>query len=427
MLYTVGEFYDKGGIYLENKLEQAKKIIEKYEQNHLLNFYSKLNNEKKEELINQILEIDFELLNNLYKNINNVKNSRDEITPIPYTDKAKINEQDLEKYKNKGIEEIKNNKYAVVTMAGGQGTRLGHSGPKGTFMLDLQPKKSLFEIFCDKLKLIKEKYNVIIPWYLMTSKENNNATVEFFEKNNYFNYPKEAVKFFIQGEIPMIDKNGKIILTEDGLIKNASNGHGGIFEAMFKNDVVKDMKDKGIEWVFIGPVDNPLVQMTDEIFIGYAAEKKVLAVGKSIVKANPEEKVGVFCKRNGRPSVVEYTEITKEMAEQKNENNELAFGESHINCNLFNIKAIEKIGDEKLPYHTAFKKATYMNENGEIIKPEEPNCYKFETFIFDSFEKLDNMEILRGKREEEFAPVKNKEGVDSPETAIELYKKYYNI
>ena len=161
--------------------------------------------------------------------------------------------------------------------------------------------------------------------------------------------------------------------------------------------------------------------------IGYAKAKNAPAIGKSIVKANPEEKVGVFCKRNGKPSVVEYTEITKEMAEERDQTGELVFGESHINCNLFNIKSIEKIGDEKLPYHTAFKKATYMDENGEIIKPEEPNCYKFETFIFDSFLKLDNMEILRGKREEEFAPVKNKEGVDSPETALKLYKAYYNL
>jgi len=412
---------------LVNDIEKAKMLIKKYNQEHLLNFYEKLEAGKKQELLNQILTMDFELLNDLYNNINTVKASKDDVTAIPYKDKTKISEKQMEKYKNKGIEIIKNNKYAVVTMAGGQGTRLGHNGPKGTFMLELEPAKSLFEIFCDKLKIIKEKYNIVIPWYLMTSKENNKETIDFFEKNNYFNYPKDAIKFFIQGEIPMIDKKGKIILTEEGLIKNASNGHGGIFEAMFNNDIVKDLKNKGVEWIFIGPVDNPLVQMTDEIAIGYAVDENVLAVGKSIVKASPEEKVGVFCKRNNKPSVIEYTEITKEMAEETDENGELVFGESHINCNLFNIKAIEKIGDEKLPYHTAFKKATYMNEKGEIIKPEEPNCYKFETFIFDAFEKLDNMGILRGIREEEFAPVKNREGADSPETAIELYKKYYNL
>lgn len=411
---------------MESGLCKVEQIVKKYHQEHLLQAYKNLDYENKQKLLEQICNTDFELLNNLYKNINFEQPTKGKITPIPYMDKEKIKKEDLEQYQNIGIETIKQKKYAVVTMAGGQGTRLGHNGPKGTFMLGLNPDKSLFEIFCDKLKHIRDKYNVIIPWYLMTSRENNGATVEFFEKNNYFNYPKEAINFFIQGEIPMLDKNGKILLTEDGLIKNASNGHGGIFEAMVDNEVIEDMKEKGIEWIFIGPVDNPLVQMTDEVMLGYAVACNVLAVGKSIVKANPEEKVGVFCKKNNKPSVVEYTEITKEMSEQRDEKGELVYGESHINCNLFNIKAVEKIGNEKLPYHTALKKATYMNEKGEIIQGKEPNCYKFETFIFDSFEKIENMVILRGKREEEFAPVKNKEGLDSPKTAIELYKKYYN-
>lgn len=420
-------FAFEGGIFLNNKFIQAQEIVKKYHQEHLLKFYDNLGEDEKEELIDQILETDFELLENLYKNINSSKESQDDITPISYLDKSKLSKEELEEYRKKGEEVIKNGKYAIVTMAGGQGTRLGHDGPKGTFMLDLEPAKSLFELFCEQLKQAKEKYDVTIPWYLMTSKENNKETIEFFEKNEYFNYPKEAVKFFIQGEIPMVDTKGKVILTEEGLIKQAANGHGGIFEAMFNNQIIDDIKKRGVEWVFIIPVDNPLVQMTDEIMLGCAVDKKVLALGKSIVKANPGEKVGVFCKRNNKPSVVEYTEITKEMAEETDSNGELVFGESHINCNLFNIKGIEKIGADKLPYHIAFKKATYMDENGNIIKPEEPNCYKFETFIFDAFEKLDNMEILRGKREEEFAPVKNKEGVDSPETAVKLYKAYHNL
>jgi len=303
----------------------------------------------------------------------------------------------------------------------------GHNGPKGTYILNVKPEpKSLFEILCDNLKNAKGKYNVVIPWYIMTSRENNNETVEFFEKNNYFNYPKEAVKFFMQGELPMVDTKGKILLNEEGIIKEAADGHGGIFEAMFKNNVVQDMKQKGIEWIFIGPIDNPLAKMVDEMLIGISKECGVLESGKSLVKNNPEEKVGVFCKKNGKPSVVEYTEITKEMAYAVDENNNLMYGESHINCNMFNIKGLEIIGNQKLPYHSAFKKAAYLNENGNIIKPESPNAYKFESFIFDAFNKLEDMLIFRVKREEEFAPVKNKEGVDSAETAVELYNKYYN-
>ncbi|MBQ3145924.1 MAG: UTP--glucose-1-phosphate uridylyltransferase [Clostridia bacterium] len=304
----------------------------------------------------------------------------------------------------------------------------GHNGPKGTYILNVKPKpKSLFEILCDNLKNAKEKYNVVIPWYIMTSRENNNETVEFFEKNNYFNYPKEAVKFFMQGELPMVDTEGKILLNEEGIIKEAADGHGGIFEAMFKNNVVKDMKQKGIEWIFIGPIDNPLAKMVDEILIGISKECGVLESGKSLVKSNPEEKVGVFCKKNGKPSVVEYTEITEEMANELDKNNNLVYGESHINCNMFNIRGLEIIGNQKLPYHSAFKKATYLDENGNIIKPEEPNAYKFESFIFDAFNKLEDMLIFRVKREEEFAPVKGKEGVDSAETSVELYNKYYGL
>ena len=407
-----------------DKLEQAKMILEKVHQKHLLGAYEYLNKQEKEELLDQILEINFDLLNNLFNNIKKPHKNHDEITPIGFCDKSKLTQEELEALRGVGESIIRKNGFAVVTMAGGQGTRLGHDGPKGTFMLNLKPSKSLFEIFCDKLIKIKEEYNIIIPWYIMTSKENNSATIDFFDKNNFFGYPKSDIKFFIQSQIPMIDKQGKIIRTEKGLIKQAANGHGGIFEAMFKNNIVDDMKIRNVEWVFIGPVDNPLVQMVDEVAIGYGVTKNVLAVGKSIVKLSPEEKVGVFCKRNGRPSVVEYTEISKEMAEERNQDGELVFGESHINCNLFNMKAIEKIGADELPYHTAFKKATYMNENGEIIEGKEPNCYKFETFIFDSFEKLENMEILRGKREDEFAPVKNKNGEDSPETAVKLFNEY---
>lgn len=414
---------------MENKYNEAKKKLEQYNQRHLLSQYEKLNDEKKEYLLNQIISIDFEQVKKLYEETKQeVKLGTEKIEPISYIEKDKLLNEEKDKYFRIGADEIKNGKLAVVTMAGGQGTRLGHDGPKGTYILNIKPEpKSLFEILCDNLKEAKDKYDVVIPWYIMTSRENNNQTVEFFEKNNYFNYPKEAIKFFIQGELPMVDTKGKVLLTEEGIIKEAADGHGGIFEAMFKNNVVQDMKERGIEWIFIGPIDNPLAKMVDEVLIGLSKENKVLEAGKSLVKANPEEKVGVFCKKNGKPSVIEYTEITTEMAHAVDENNNLMYGESHINCNMFNIKGLEIIGNQKLPYHSAFKKATYLDENGNIIKPEEPNAYKFESFIFDAFNKLEDMLILRVKREEEFAPVKNKKGVDSADTAVELYNKYHNI
>ena len=232
---------------------------------------------------------------------------------------------------------------------------------------------------------------------------------------------EENVKFFIQNEMPMLDTTGKILVDDKGLVKQAADGHGGIFEAMRKEGILEDMQRRGIEWIFIAGVDNVLAKMVDPILTGLAIDKKCLAAGKSVVKNNPKEKVGVFCKKDGKPSVIEYTEITDEMAEAVDENGELLYGESHILCNLFNIKAIEEISRNKLPYHSAFKKAKYIDESGVIVVPQEPNAYKFEAFIFDAFERLDDMAIMRVKREDEFAPVKNAEGVDSPETAKKLY------
>ena len=387
-----------------------------------------MSDESKVKLLDDILTLDFNQIEELYKRINQtVDFNNSKIEPIDYNDKSKMTEEELKKYEQIGIQLIKSGKLAAVTMAGGQGTRLGHSGPKGTFDIGLDSHKPIFEILCDTLKKAHAKYGEFVTWYIMTSNENNEATIEFFEKNNYFGYPKEKIVFFKQGEIPMVDTNGKILIGTDGLVKQAADGHGGIFLSMKKNGIIYDMKTRGIEWSFIGGVDNVLVNMVDPVFLGLAAERGVLAAGKSVVKANPHEKVGVFCKRNGKPSVVEYSEISQEMAEAIDNEGGLIYGESHILCNLFSVKAIEEISKNTLPYHSAFKKAKYLDEKGNIISSDKPNAYKFEAFLFDAFESLDDMAILRVKREEEFAPVKNAEGVDSPETAIRLYKEFHNI
>lgn len=408
--------------------EELKEKVEKYGQEQVLNNYDKSDETTREDLAEQIQRIDFEKLNKLYEQTKNeVSFENDVIEPISYVDKEKLSQEDYEKYLEIGETAIRNGEYSIVTMAGGQGTRLGHNGPKGTFDIGLDSHKSIFEILTDSIKAESEKYGVTIPWYIMTSKENNDDTVAFFENNNYFGYDKNAVKFFQQGKLPMCDESGKIILNEKGLIKEASDGHGGIFQSMKRGNVTEDMKQKGVKWAFVGPVDNVLVKMVDPILLGIMIDKGYPAGGKSVVKANPSEKVGVFCKRNGKPGVVEYTEISKEMAERTDANGELVFGESHLNCNMFSVDAIEMVANKDLPYHIAHKKASYLDENGNLIVPEKPNAYKFESFIFDAFDMLSDMAILRVKREEEFAPVKNAEGTDSPETARELYKKFYNL
>ena len=405
-------------------------ILKKYGQEHLLNNFDKLDDIHKERLLDEIENIDFELIQSLYESTNKKhKKEADKIEPMEYLDKFKLNEK-YKYYENIGKKAIKEGKLAAVTMAGGQGTRLGHDGPKGTFDIGLDSHKSLFELLCDSLKEEGKKYDVTIPWFIMTSKENNADTIKFFEKHKYFGYQKDKnLFFFVQGELPMIDTEGKILLNEEGLIKQAADGHGGIYESLVKSKMTKKMKSMGIEWVFIGGVDNCLVKMVDPVLMGIAIDKEVTVACKSVVKANPHEKVGVFCKKNGRPNVIEYSEITDEMAEATDDNGELLYGESHILCNLFSVEAVERMGANPLPYHVAFKKATYMDKNGEIVVPDSPNAYKFEAFLFDAFGVVDEMAILRVKREEEFAPVKNADsvGVDCPKTARDLYNRFYHL
>ena len=411
-----------------SRYEDVLLKLKRHNQEQLLNFYNELDEKEKADLLNQIDKINLEQVDELYAHRKDIPDANKKIENIPVVKKEKLSDVEKEEYSKIGEKIIKDKRIAVCQMAGGQGTRLGHNGPKGTYDLGLPSHKSLFEILCDGLKETMQKCGVAVPWYIMTSRENNDETVSFFEKNNYFGYPKEAIgMFFKQGELPMIDENGKLIIDEQGLIKEAADGHGGVFESLYKSGALEDMKKRGIEWIFVGGVDNVLVRMADPMFVGFASCNNYMVASKTIIKAYPEEKVGVFCKKDGKPYVIEYTEISDEMAHEKNPNGDLTYGEAHMLLNLFNIKILDQIANSKLPYHSAHKKCNFMNENGEVVVAEKPNAYKFEAFIFDAFSLMPEIGLYRGKREEDFSPVKNAEGVDSPETARRDYMKYHNL
>ena len=411
-----------------DKVQDTIDILKMYNQEHIIKLIEKLEENKKQALVEQISKIDFHQLQELYDNTKKeIEIKENKIEPLPYLDKKKLSENQKQEFQRLGEAVLEKGEYAVVTMAGGQGTRLGHSGPKGTFKLDVYGKgKYLFEILAENLKEANQKYGKVIPWYIMTSKQNNDETIEFMEKHNYFGYDKDSVRFFAQSELPLLDVNGKLLVGKDMKIKEASDGNGGTYSSLRASGCLAEMKEKGIKWVFIGGVDNALLKMADTILLGMAIDKKVQIASKSIVKANPHERVGVFAKMNGHPKVIEYSEMPDKMAEEVDEDGELKYGEAHIMCNLYTIEAIEKISKETLIYHSAFKKNSYIDENGKEVIPTEPNSFKFESFIFDAFELFDDIAILRGKREDDFAPVKNKDGVDSPKTAKELYEKFWN-
>lgn len=406
--------------------QEMKKVLEDYNQEHVLLSYERLDESGKEKLLHQIETINFEEVKELYELTKKKKEFKDmKLEPIRATVGEELSFEEIRKISFKGEKLIREGKYAVVMMAGGQGTRLGHHGPKGTFDFGLKSHKTIFEVFVDKFKEARARLGVTVPWYIMTSRENNKETVEFFEQHNYFDYKEGIKKFFVQKELPILDENGKMILDENGFIKEGANGHGGVYEALVENGVLEEMKKDGIEWIFICGVDNVLVKLIDPILLGFSALNNYKITSVSCIKAEPQEKVGVLCKKNGKPSVVEYTEFPNELKEAVNENGELEYGEGHLLMNLFHIDVIEGIAKEKLEYHVAKKKYDYMNEAGNVIKATEPNSYKFETLLFDAFERLDEIGVLRYHREECFAPIKNAEGVDSPETARQMYEEYY--
>lgn len=399
--------------------------LRKYNQQHLLNYAKDLSEEEYKNLIEEIEAIDFDLVTKLYKDTKNsaelLNADKGEITPLPCVDKASMSKEEYNNYYNLGISLMKQGKYAALTMAGGQGTRLGYSGPKGSYFLGEPINKSLFQIQCQRLAARNKELGCIIPWYIMTSRENDLQTKQFFRDNDYFGYDKNSIMFFKQGFLPMLLEDGRIVMTDKKTIKQGADGHGGVFKAAIDSGAVADMKRRGVEWIFVGGIDNILVRLDDPLFVGYLAANNFRLGGKSLIKRDPYEKAGVFCKRGGRPCVIEYTEISDEMAHATDEQGKYLYGDLHILCNMFNIGVFDDMANCGLPYHVAHKKTDYIDEHGNLIKPDAPNAYKYEAFMFDAFEYYENMGILRVKREEEFAPIKNKEGQDSPQSATELY------
>ncbi len=293
-------------------------------------------------------------------------------------------------------------------------------------MLELDKPKSIFEIFSDKLKIVFEEYGVKIHWYIMTSEDNDIDTKNFFESNKYFDYGKENITFFKQGELPLLNYKGNPVLASKSKVFKAADGNGGVYEALRKNGILDELETNGVELLGVGNVDNILIDFFEPMFIGMMIKRNEKVGMKAVVKVSPEERVGVACRINGRPGVVEYTEITDEMANRRDENGNLVFGESYYGFAMYKTSFLREILNE-LTYHVAKKKNSYIDQNGNTIIGEEPNTLKFETFIFEGFGFAEDMLVLSVDRKKNFAPIKNKEGQDSPETAIKMYKEYMGI
>jgi len=309
-----------------------------------------------------------------------------------------------------------------VLLAGGQGSRLGFDHPKGMFRIGIDRELYIFECLINNLLDVVKQADAWIPLFIMTSTENNEETVKFFEQHNYFGYSSDNVFFFVQEQLPTVDTNGKLMLADKGVIKTAPNGNGGWYASMAKTGMLKIVQNAQIEWLNVFAVDNVLQRIADPCFIGAVIESGKVSGSKVVAKADPEERVGVLCLEDGRPSIVEYYEMTDEMIHRREADGTLSYNYGVILNYLFRVDKLNQTLSVKLPLHRAFKKIQYMTANGELIKPDEPNAYKFETLALDMVKLQDDCLAYEVDRSKEFAPVKNKTGVDSVDTARELLR-----
>lgn len=407
---------------MKNKLEEVKEILNKYNQEHLIQFYNELTDSQKSNLLNQILSVNFEQILYLYeKSKFDVLDATEEMEPISYMVKDNLSNSKEKSFLNLGNKALKSGKVGVITLAGGQGSRLGFNGPKGTFCLDFKPPISLFEILCRYIKNVATKFKVNIPWYIMTSTSNHFDTINFFEQNNFFGYDRSNVKFFTQGNLPVIDIHGKLVLSEIYKINFASNGNGNLFDALNKADLIKDMSRKKLEWLFVGGVDNVLLNPLDPIFIGYTIASKCEVGSKTLFKENPSDISWVFARKHGKPAIADCENFTSELSKITDEEGNYLYRETNMLAHLFSLEAIKRMTRVELPYHRAFRKNAFVNSEGMKQVPDNPNIYKFEQFVFDAFSFFNNVALLRVDKEKEFAPIKAFNGPYNPEIAAQKY------
>lgn len=405
----------------EMSYEQAKSLLEKYGQTQLLKYYDELNDSQKESLLKQISEIDFGLLD-LVKDGESVS-EKGVITPLDDAVSIKDIEENKEKYTAIGVDAIKQGKVAALLLAGGMGTRLGSDKPKGMYNIGETKDVYIFEMLIRNLLDVVNQTGAWVPLYIMTSEKNNDDTVNFFKEKNYFGYDPDYVDFFVQEMAPAATFDGKIYLEEKDRVSTSPNGNGGWFISFVKAGLCEKAKARGVEYINIFAVDNVCQRMADPCFVGAMIDGGYRSASKVVSKANPEEKVGVLCLEDGKPSIVEYYELTEDMRYETRDNGELAYKYGVILNYLFTIEDLEKNLENNLVVHIVKKKIPYIDENGNTVKPVTENGYKFETLVLDMIHMMDNCLAYEVVREKEFAPIKNKTGVDSVDTAKALLKQ----
>lgn len=400
--------------------EQAKEKLHRAGQEHVLAYYEELTKEQKELLLSQIEDTDFGVLASVKDHKGGT--ARGKITPLAAMELPQI-EAEHEKYKGKGLEAIRKGKVGAVLLAGGMGTRLGSDHPKGMYNIGITKDVYIFQRLIENLLDVVKEAEAYVPLYVMTSDKNHEDTTAFLKEHDYFGYPEEYITFFMQEMAPACDYEGKVYLEEKWKLSTSPNGNGGWYSSMYKWGIAQKAIADGVEWLNVFAVDNVLQRIADPCFVGAVIDRGCACGSKVVRKCAPDEKVGVMCLEDGRPSIVEYYELTEELMDAKDEKGDPAYNFGVILNYLFKVSDLEKIREKKLPLHVVEKKIPYLDKQGNKVKPTEPNGYKFEQLVLDMIHELDSCLPFEVDRRKEFAPIKNATGVDSVESARQLCKE----
>jgi len=413
---------------IEKTLKNTKKLLQEHSQSHLLAFWDHLTPDQRQNLLTHLSSLDWPKIDDYVadcvKKPPSVKLPADLAPPEFYPAQPKNAHQRCKYAQARELGEklISAGKVAAFVVAGGQGTRLGFDRPKGNLPITPVKNKTLFRIFAETIAAASNKYRGTCPWYIMTSPFNHHQTVEIFRKNDYYSLEPSNVFIFQQGTLPNFGFDGKILLADKGQIAASPDGHGGSLKALYIGGAVADMKKRGIEFISYWQVDNPLINIFDPLFIGLHALDRAEMSSKTVIKTGPYEKVGNFCIADGRLAVIEYSDLPDDLAEKLNPDGSLAFQLGSIAIHIISTAFVEKLNAHgfSLPIHRAFKKIPHIDRKGNPIDPKKPDGIKIETFVFDALPLAENSIILQTIRSQEFAPTKNRTGIDSIETTRQM-------
>jgi UDP-N-acetylglucosamine/UDP-N-acetylgalactosamine diphosphorylase len=394
--------------------------IRNYHQEEVLRFWDRLSESEQRGLVEQLQGLDLEELQQLYKQQKSYPvPSSDQIRPVPV---QPMLSPDNDRYRQIGEEALCRAQVAALVVAGGQGTRLGFERPKGMFPVGPVSRKSLFQIHAEKVLALRRRYSASVPYLVMTSNATDAETRNYFQEMKFFGLPPDEVFFFCQGTMPALDlKSGKLLLEAPGQLFLGPDGHGGTLRALQRSGLLEMLRQRAIDTVFYFQVDNPLVKIADPIFVGQHLEHRSEVSSKVVAKLGPTDKMGNFVQVDGRCSMIEYSDLPESLAHQADENGRLRLWGGNPAIHIFDRAFLERMtaGQGRLPFHLARKKVPHVDDSGRLVQPERENALKFEMFIFDVLPQAERWLLVETTREEEFAPLKNASGADSPQAVAQ--------